>query len=267
MADGLKNSFKDEIVSGVYKIENIKNKKVYIGSSKNILVRFSQHKKSLENNKHHSSKLQRSYNKSTDKSVFIFEILEIVKDEGDLKNREQYYIDLYDSFYKGYNCCEKVDNPKYSISNTKKSVKKGELSILYEKFWSLYNDDYIVLGRKLLKRLNDKHYKNITLKKLICAIEWFQSNYSVNDYKLRITYSDKDCWLTILDLNGNNFASYRLLRDVYFHKEATDFSINELIVEGKYNAEIHTPVLTEKYWKDKGEQNSENTSESVKYDK
>ena len=54
-------------MSGIYLISNSKNGKVYVGSSKNIEKRKKQHFKDLENNTHHSVKLQRSYNATRDK--------------------------------------------------------------------------------------------------------------------------------------------------------------------------------------------------------
>jgi hypothetical protein len=48
---------------GVYCIKNTITNKVYIGSSLNIKSRLKTHIFSLKNNKHHSLKLQRSYNK------------------------------------------------------------------------------------------------------------------------------------------------------------------------------------------------------------
>ncbi len=48
---------------GIYKITNIVNKKIYIGSSNNIDRRWSEHKKLLKINKHHNSHLQASFNK------------------------------------------------------------------------------------------------------------------------------------------------------------------------------------------------------------
>jgi len=61
---------------GIYKITNIKNNKIYIGSSKNTEIRFKEHLYLLENNSHHSTKLQNSYNKTKNKLVFKFEIIE-----------------------------------------------------------------------------------------------------------------------------------------------------------------------------------------------
>lgn len=51
---------KKEIKSGIYKIINVVNNKLYIGSAVNISGRFSTHKNQLKNEKHHSIVLQRA---------------------------------------------------------------------------------------------------------------------------------------------------------------------------------------------------------------
>lgn len=79
-------------VSGIYQIINIKNGKSYIGSAVSIVDRYRIHKSHLNNNKHHSQYLQRSYNKYG-KDSFIFEVLEVVKDKNKLVEREQFYLD------------------------------------------------------------------------------------------------------------------------------------------------------------------------------
>jgi group I intron endonuclease len=65
--------------SGVYKIVNLLNGKVYIGSAKVFKVRFNQHLKSLEKNKHQNKHLQAAFNNDgTDN--FLFEVLEVLED-------------------------------------------------------------------------------------------------------------------------------------------------------------------------------------------
>lgn len=71
---------------GVYIIENVKNGKCYIGSTRRCFKRrWSNHLNELRKNKHHSIKLQRSFNKHGESS-FKFKVLEYCKLE---KNREQ----------------------------------------------------------------------------------------------------------------------------------------------------------------------------------
>lgn len=51
------------MISGIYKITNVNNLKFYIGSSKNINKRLSDHFCSLKGNYHCNNKLQNSFNK------------------------------------------------------------------------------------------------------------------------------------------------------------------------------------------------------------
>ena len=88
--------------SGIYQIRNKVDGKVYIGSAVLLPKRWREHKSDLRNNKHHSIKLQRAYNKYGEES-FVFEILELVEDKAQLINREQYYIDKCDAVKTGYN--------------------------------------------------------------------------------------------------------------------------------------------------------------------
>src|SRR5574343_705861 len=99
--------------AGIYKILNIENNKVYIGSSARLRKRKYEHFKFLETGKHCNSHLQNSYNKHG-KNSFKWEVLENINDIDDLVElkkvlleREQYYLDLYESYNpkKGYNFC------------------------------------------------------------------------------------------------------------------------------------------------------------------
>lgn len=91
--------------SGIYKIRNIVNDKIYVGSAKDFHVRWDRHLKSLRKNKHHNIRLQRSFNIHGEKS-FIFEIIENVEYNKDIQIREQYYIDTLNSKVNGYNIAD-----------------------------------------------------------------------------------------------------------------------------------------------------------------
>jgi group I intron endonuclease len=96
-------------MKGIYKITNIYNNKCYIGESMNIERRWKEHKKSLQENKHHSYKLQKDYNQYGE-NAFIYEIiLEADSRLGSslqqltLKVYEDKFITQYDSIDNGYN--------------------------------------------------------------------------------------------------------------------------------------------------------------------
>lgn len=87
--------------TGIYQIKNKKNGKCYIGSGVNIANRWSVHKVQLKKKTHHSSKLQRAWNKYEAKN-FQFKLIELCS-KLNLIKREQHYIDKFDSYHNGYN--------------------------------------------------------------------------------------------------------------------------------------------------------------------
>ncbi len=97
-------SKKKDIKSGIYKFTNLKNNKIYIGSSINITSRKSNHISLLNNNIHHNRHLQNSWDKYG-KENFEFEIIEYIDNIEELVIREQYWIDFYKScdIKNGYN--------------------------------------------------------------------------------------------------------------------------------------------------------------------
>ena len=98
-------------MEGIYKITNKLNNKVYIGSTVNLKNREQRHFKNLKDGTHHSKKLQNAYFKYVE-NFFLFEAIESYdKIENDLLiEREQYWINFYDSYKKGYNSRPKAEN-------------------------------------------------------------------------------------------------------------------------------------------------------------
>lgn len=88
---------KYEKSSVIYKITNLINNKIYVGSAVNFRYRVKNHLHMLRNNKHHSIKLQNSWNKHGEIN-FIFDIIEICE-KNNLISREQHYLDLLTPFY------------------------------------------------------------------------------------------------------------------------------------------------------------------------
>ena len=92
------------VISGIYKIENMKNHKCYIGSSNNVQRRLQTHKRELDAGSHNNLLLQKEY-KEFGASSFSFIIL--IKDipSDMLLAYEKCFMYKYDSVvrYKGYN--------------------------------------------------------------------------------------------------------------------------------------------------------------------
>lgn len=112
---------------GIYAIKNIKNKKIYIGSTTNSFrKRLLSHRYDLMHNRHTNKKLQRSWNKYG-KDSFICYIIEIVNDFNTVIDRENFYLEKLKSYINGYNIL-KYANSSLGYKHTKDTIKK--LSII-----------------------------------------------------------------------------------------------------------------------------------------
>lgn len=99
---------------GIYSIRHKATGKIYIGSTiKSFDYRKKKHFNKLKYNKHHNIKLQRAYNKYG-KDAFEFCILEILNNISDVRQAEQYYIDVFYGKHC-YNINKKADSPNASL--------------------------------------------------------------------------------------------------------------------------------------------------------
>lgn len=90
-----------QIISGIYKITNCVNNKVYIGKSIDILnKRWPYHKTLLNNGTHVNKHLQNSWNKYGEENFDFSIIFECSQDE--LDKYEIYYISVYKSYLPEY---------------------------------------------------------------------------------------------------------------------------------------------------------------------
>lgn len=95
----------NSLKSGIYKITNKLNGRIYIGSAKRFKERWSQHTQSLKRGKHSNKFLQADFNKSGE-GAFVFEVIEVT--EGKCKEErllieEGYLKQYYDKGNKCYN--------------------------------------------------------------------------------------------------------------------------------------------------------------------
>lgn len=90
-----------ETNSGIYKIENVFNKKCYVGSAVSLRIRWNKHKNDLCKNIHVNKHLQSAWNKYG-KECFNFDVIECVSEKSKLIEREQHYID---EINPSYNVC------------------------------------------------------------------------------------------------------------------------------------------------------------------
>lgn len=155
----------EDVICGIYSITNIKNGKLYIGSSKNIYRRWKVHINDLENGLHHSSHLQYAWNKYGEVN-FIFEIIEKCSEE-ELLIREQYYMDLYLSYDGdyGYNVAQFAGKPSMTEEQRINNAKITSEKFKGEGAWcNIYKEEQIIkliddlkTGEYSYKQLSKKH--------------------------------------------------------------------------------------------------------------
>jgi len=89
--------------SGIYKITNTVNGKIYIGCGANVARRWREHKSDLNLKRHNNCRLQNAWNKYWNVS-FKFEVIEYCEKEK-LLEREQYWLDITKCYDRniGYN--------------------------------------------------------------------------------------------------------------------------------------------------------------------
>ena len=149
-------------VCGVYKITNMSNGKFYVGSSKDIKSRWSQHKKKLNEGTHGNSHLQRAW-KLYGGQNFIFEVIEECLPEMQFE-REQYYLNTLNPFDdNGYNIvrqiskeymsdnyiskiCERCKKEYHTFSHLSKYCDKCKEIIKQENKWQYEADRYWMTG-------------------------------------------------------------------------------------------------------------------------
>ena len=115
--------------SGIYKITNTANGKIYVGSAKDFSQRWGMHKYQLRRGKHHSPYMQKAYNKHGEGS-FVFEIMLVCSKE-DLIFYEQRALDALSPCDPsiGYNICKVAGSslgrkmPTHAVESMRERMK------------------------------------------------------------------------------------------------------------------------------------------------
>jgi len=180
---------------GIYKIINLINNKVYIGSSINISVRITSHKHCLCKQKHVNSYLQRAFNKYG-KHNFAFEVVEYCQ-ENKLLFREEYWINYYKSNNSdfGYNLESFTIGRKRHSEESKKKISASNMG----RKGAPRNDNQKEIIRQIgLRPKSEEHKKKISQSKIGVKRKKFSDEWIQNMTKARTKI-----FCDIYDLNQN----------------------------------------------------------------
>ena len=186
----------------IYKIENLVNGKIYIGSTINYKERFRNHTSELNRNTHQNNHLQSAWNKHGEKN-FKFSIICEIKDE--LKySLEQWFLDNIKPFdNNGYNICKQArggiaDNIDY---------KKDRIGELHPKS-IITNEDAINIKKMICEGYSTKYISLKTginsllianIKSLLCWKE-VGSEYNKKILSMTNKHEEKQDCLTNREL-------------------------------------------------------------------
>lgn len=87
-------------LSGIYKITNNTNGKIYVGQSKNVYKREAEHFAALRRKRHPNKDMQKDWN--TNNRGFRFDVVEWCG-LNSLNDREEYWINKLNTIEEGYN--------------------------------------------------------------------------------------------------------------------------------------------------------------------
>ena len=174
---------------GIYKIENKVNGTVYIGKSHDIVKRWQQHIKSLDDNSHVNARLQKDWN-NYKIDCFDFSVVKTCnKDE--LSNYEQYYIGEYFNSTNIYN--SQIKSSSVIKNYGKKPAKKKKKTIKPKKknqCKKCYSSVYIPKGIKI----NNQTSMTIVDKLILYMLQYVYANNDIikigQDNKLILSTSN-----------------------------------------------------------------------------
>lgn len=167
--------------TGIYQIKCKINKKIYIGSAKDIKDRWRCHKKDLNKNVHHSNKLQNAWNKYGENN-FEYIIIEECS-ENSLIEKEQYYLDTllkansdYEYFSNnGYNILRNAGN---SMGNILSEDSKQKMSNIKSKNGKLKNINFNTITTDYI------YEKKIKIKKVDQENPFYNKKHTENSKKI-----------------------------------------------------------------------------------
>ena len=200
---------------GVYLIANIKNNKMYVGSSIDLISRKSHHFQHLRKNIHGNKHLQSSYNIYGEEN-FTWSILEYLPSKENLLIKEQYWIDKLNVCNPkiGYNMCPFASNTlgKKHTEETKqkmRGLKRSEETKQKMRGRKHTEEEKQKMSKKAKSRKHTKETKQKIRKsrKNICPLAHLTEEEKKNIYKnisekTRFKFSEEEksyiikCYLT-----------------------------------------------------------------------
>lgn len=197
---------------GIYKITNKINEKCYIGQSINIEKRWCQHVRDLEKGVHHCLKLQIDYKRYGIKN-FKFEILEVLNNNADLDELEQYHIlNNIDYTYNSVRVIKNIDIGNLNKIDMRKAIFVPKELILFNS----------INTQRIFFAILDK-ITAVKQKKIYITIPEFKSKFNVKGNSLYDRLEDCVEELSDKITNGRKLFEYCIYDNNTIEVEISDY--------------------------------------------
>lgn len=218
----MENCSVNDVYSGIYKI-NFPNGKVYIGRSNNIYRRM------LEHNNDFRNKLPIEYAIMKYGKIIEFDILELIDDLEEMKKREIYWINYYDSTNKnkGYNVSSGGDGGQPGSLNPQAKFTEEQIQILYRELKENLDESLEQIAKKY-------HIHLTTLSNINNGHTYYHSTIQ---YPIR---NKKECKQIISGIkNKNSKFTEQNLKEIYnLLQNRQDLAMKE--IAQRYNVQAST---------------------------
>lgn len=198
----------DRMKSGIYKITNTIDGKVYIGQTVCFIRRANIHKSQLQQNKHGNHKLQNAVNKYGI-DAFLFEVITVCNIH-DLDRQETEYLACY------------VDNKKACYNHDfiprKTSLEKANLSEAIKRSWENDLERRKNAAKKMLNTKNNNPTMYDNLKKIRKYIDPTGQIHVVNDLK-KFCESNDLSYEVMRKMSKGSYVSHKGWKSVDIQKE------------------------------------------------
>ena len=229
----MENCSVNQVYSGIYKI-TFPNQKVYIGRSNNIYRRM------LEHNNDFRNKLPIEYAIMKYGKITEFDIIELIDDVNEMKQREIYWIKYYDSTNKnkGYNISLGGDGGDPGSFNSQAKFTEEQIQIIYKELKENLDES--------LEQIANKY--NIHLSTLSNINNGHTYYHSMIQYPIR---NKKECKQIIAGIkNKNSKFTEQDLKEIYdLLQNRQDLTMKEIAKQYKvYASTIQNINLGKTYY-------------------
>lgn len=141
--------------AGIYLIRCKENGRIYIGSSKNVYYRLTDHKRFLRNGLHHCRKMQDDYN-LYGADTFEYQIIEFCSEQERLKREKYYMEDVYCSLNtpNGYNQAE--------INLNKDYIRHYSKIVTHDDVYAIKMLSIVGLSKNLIAKMLHKSWRLVS---------------------------------------------------------------------------------------------------------